>query len=79
MGEGIHLELPWPAGSPTTERLELSVVYETLQGDKLTASREVLIKPTTAALVNQADAAEQTGWYSGRTPTTASRWKPTRK
>ena len=80
MGKGIHLELPWPAGSPTKERLELKVCYQTPRGRKLTATRNIIINPTTSALTTQADAAEQKGWYSGRpavTPT-ASRWQPTR-
>lgn len=77
MGQGIHIELPWPAGSPTTEKLELTVAYETTRGKKLTARRDILITPTTSALVTQAEDAEQKSWYLGRTPT-ASRWKPTR-
>ncbi len=79
MGKGIHLELPWPAGSPTKEQLELKITYQTPRGRKLTATRNLRISPTTSALTTQADAAEQ-GWYSGRptvTPT-ATRWQPTR-
>lgn len=77
LGKGIHLELPWPQGSPTTERLELAVQYRAPDGRVLRAAREILIEPTTSALTTQADVAEQKSWYSQQ-PRTASRWQPTR-
>lgn len=81
MGQGIHLELPWPIGSPTSKKLELSVAYENSAGTKLRTQQVIHITPTTSALVGQADAAERSGWYHDRdrTPTTAnSQWQPLR-
>lgn len=40
---GIHLRLPWPADPPKTNKLQLFVRYETADGRKLQAEREINI------------------------------------
>lgn len=40
---GIHLELPWPAKIPASNRLQLFVRYETADGRKLQTDREIYI------------------------------------
>jgi hypothetical protein len=40
---GIRLRLPWPNEAPPTNRLQLFVRYETVDGRKLEASREIFI------------------------------------
>jgi hypothetical protein len=42
---GIHLRLPWPANPPTTSKLRVFVRYETADGRKLQADREITISP----------------------------------
>ena len=77
-GKGVHLQLPWSVGSPTTELLELHVTFEASPGRPLKASRQITVRPTTTALVNQADVeVSQPGSARPNSPT-ASRWKPTR-
>lgn len=45
LGRGVHLELAWPARPPRRKELELSVIYATADGRKLTAQRKVRIDP----------------------------------
>ena len=59
MGRGFHLELPWPATPPQSERLEVLVAYETPDGRTLRTSREIIVKPMTAALEARAAKAER--------------------
>jgi hypothetical protein len=40
---GIHLKLPWPAKPPENARLEVFVRYETPEGKKLQAEKEIFI------------------------------------
>ena len=40
---GIHLRMPWPANPPATNKLKVFVRYETADGRKLQADREVNI------------------------------------
>jgi len=40
---GIHLRMPWPANPPTTNKLHVFVRYETPDGRKLQADRELNI------------------------------------
>jgi hypothetical protein len=40
---GIRLRLPWPSGAPQNNRLQLFVRYETVDGRKLEASREIFV------------------------------------
>jgi len=40
---GIHLKLPWPAKPPVNARLEVFVRYETPDGKKLQAEKEIFI------------------------------------
>ena len=42
-GEGIHLNLRWPASPPEHERLVVFVRYTTAEGDQFEASQSVLI------------------------------------
>lgn len=60
MGQGIHLQLPWPGAPPQNEDLQLSVVYETPDGRKHRAEKRLRVIPTTQALAAKADRAEQT-------------------
>ena len=41
---GIHLEMPWPSRAPENGQLKLFVRYETPDGRKLEAQRDVFIK-----------------------------------
>ena len=47
---GIKLEVPWPAAAPTSNRLKLFVRYETADGRRLQADRDVFITPPGQAL-----------------------------
>ena len=40
---GIHLKLPWPAKPPENARLKVFVRYETPEGKKLQAEKEVFV------------------------------------
>jgi hypothetical protein len=40
---GIKLEVPWPAAAPTSNRLKLFVRYETADGRRLQADRDVFV------------------------------------
>ena len=40
---GIRLEMPWPAGPPQSNKLQLYVRYETADGRKLQADREIFV------------------------------------
>ncbi|MGE0756385.1 MAG: hypothetical protein AB7O38_05175, partial [Pirellulaceae bacterium] len=42
-GKGIHLRLPWPAGTPPSGRMHLFVRYVTVDGRKLEADRELFL------------------------------------
>ena len=43
LGRGIHLEMPWPNKPPEHSKLRLYVRYETLDGRKLEADREIVV------------------------------------
>jgi hypothetical protein len=40
---GVKLEVPWPAGAPAANRLKLYMRYETPDGRKLTADRDIYL------------------------------------
>jgi hypothetical protein len=40
---GIHLQMPWPAKAPASNKLQLFVRYETADGRKLQAEREIFV------------------------------------
>jgi len=42
-GRGIKLEMPWPAAAPDANRLKLFVRYETPDGRRLQADREIFV------------------------------------
>ena len=42
-GRGIKLEMPWPATAPDASRLKLFVRYETSDGRRLQADREIFV------------------------------------
>ena len=42
---GIHLRMPWPANPPSSNKLHVFVRYETPDGRKLQADREINIAP----------------------------------
>ena len=44
LGEGIHLEMPWPAAAPRHRRLHLHVRYTTADGRKLEADQEIRVE-----------------------------------
>jgi hypothetical protein len=43
--EGIKVEVPWPAAAPNANRLKLYVRYETADGRRLQADRDVFVTP----------------------------------
>jgi hypothetical protein len=43
--KGIRLEMPWPASPPTANQLKLFVRYETADGRRLQADRDIYITP----------------------------------
>ncbi|MBX7167135.1 MAG: hypothetical protein K1X74_12465 [Pirellulales bacterium] len=45
VGKGIHVELPWPAEPPVGRTLNLYVRYQTDDGRKLLAERQIQIDP----------------------------------
>lgn len=45
LGEGIYLEMPWPAAAPRHRRLHLHVRYTTADGRKLEADQEIRVEP----------------------------------
>jgi hypothetical protein len=47
---GIKLEMPWPASAPDVTRLKLFVRYETADGRRLQADREIFITPPGQAI-----------------------------
>ena len=47
---GIKLEMPWPAAPPAVNRLKLFVRYETPDGRRLQADREIYITPPGQAI-----------------------------
>jgi hypothetical protein len=49
-GRGIKLEMPWPAAAPAVNRLKLFVRYETLDGRRLQADREIYVSPPGQAI-----------------------------
>lgn len=69
LAQGIHLELPWPHGAPSVDRLDLMVEYESHTGKQLRASRKIQIVPSTQALVNRATTATAKSWYADRSQT----------
>jgi len=44
-GREIKLEVPWPASAPTASKLKLFVRYETSDGRRLQADREIFVVP----------------------------------
>ncbi|WP_425617779.1 hypothetical protein NA78x_001468 [Anatilimnocola sp. NA78] len=46
---GIHLQLPWPGATPTTNQVKLFVRYETNDGRKVEAQHELLLNPAAQA------------------------------
>jgi hypothetical protein len=46
---GIHLQLPWPGGAPSTDQVKLFVRYETADGRKVEAQHDVVLNPTSTA------------------------------
>ena len=49
-GRGLKLEMPWPSAAPAAQRLKLFVRYETPDGRKLQADREVFVTPPGQAI-----------------------------
>ena len=49
-GRGMKLEVPWPAAAPTASRLKLFVRYETTDGRRLQADRDVFVTPPGQAI-----------------------------
>src|SRR5436853_6112373 len=49
-GREIKLEVPWPASAPAASRLKLFVRYETSDGRRLQADREIFVTPPGQAL-----------------------------
>lgn len=49
-GRGLKLEMPWPAAAPSANRLKLYVRYETPDGRKLQADREIFVTPPGQAI-----------------------------
>jgi hypothetical protein len=47
---GIKLEVPWPASAPSANRLKLYVRYETTDGRKVQADREIFVSPPGQAI-----------------------------
>ena len=45
-GRDIKLEVPWPGSAPTATKLKLFVRYETSDGRKLQADREIFVIPS---------------------------------
>ncbi len=55
LGRGIHLKLPWPAESPSTETMQLQVRYRTPAGNELVARREVRLDLAASSLSVDSD------------------------
>ncbi len=49
-GRGIKLEVPWPAAPPVANKLKLFVRYETDDGRKLTADRDIYLNAQAQAV-----------------------------
>jgi hypothetical protein len=49
-GRGLKVEVPWPAAPPATNRLKLFVRFETEDGRKLQADREIFLTPHSEAI-----------------------------
>ena len=49
-GRDIKLEVPWPAAAPAASRLKLFVRYETSDGRRLQADREIFVTPPARAI-----------------------------
>jgi hypothetical protein len=58
VARGIQLDLPWPASPPASKRLHLYVRYETSDGEKVQADREITL----------ADSDEVAGRWTPRPP-----------
>lgn len=72
LGEGIHLELPWPGAPPQSEQLSLLVSYQTPDGRRIDAQKNIRVELQTSALVSKADKAERQ-WSPYRRPNSAKR------
>ncbi len=46
---GIHLQLPWAGGAPTTSQVKLYVRYQTADGRQLEAQHDVILNPASQA------------------------------
>jgi hypothetical protein len=49
-GRGIKLEVPWPAAAPHANHLKLFVRYETADGRKLTADKDIYLNAQASAV-----------------------------
>jgi len=49
-GRGIKLEVPWPAAAPSASKLKMFVRYETPDGRRLQADREIFVTPPGVSL-----------------------------
>jgi hypothetical protein len=49
-GRGLKVEVPWPNATPVANRLKLFVRYETADGRKLQADREIFVTPPGEAI-----------------------------
>gem|GEM_PF-2749769 len=71
MGQGVHLQLPWPAAPPQNRNLKVNVSYQLANGKTLSANKNILVELPTSTLVEKANAAGQT-WSPERPAMTLS-------